>query len=105
MAPPLKRPSGCAATTVPVALEPSGITTVPPTSTGRATVAEKLSPDWLILDPNCCAVRTVITVPAGIVIGVASAAARVLRVGEGAAAVLDALEVSPPEPGVAVAAG
>jgi hypothetical protein len=47
----------------------------------------------------------VITVPAGIVIGVASAAARVLSAGAGAAAVLDALEVSPPDPGVDVAAG
>jgi len=44
------------------------------------------------------------TVPAGMVIGVASAAPRVLSVGEGGA-VFEALEISPPEPGVDVAAG
>ena len=44
IAPPLKRPRGCASTTVPLALEPSGIATAPPTSTGRATVAVKVSP-------------------------------------------------------------
>src|SRR5438270_6653912 len=37
--------------------------------------------------------------------GAVWAAPRVLRVGEGADAVLDALEVSPPDPGVDVAVG
>ena len=46
-----------------------------------------------------------ITVFSGIVIGAASAEALVLSVGEGAGAAFDALEVSPPEPGVDVAAG
>jgi len=45
------------------------------------------------------------TVPAGITTGPASAEALVLRDGEGADAVWDAPDVSPPAPGVDVAAG
>ncbi|PYV89384.1 MAG: hypothetical protein DMG90_11480 [Acidobacteria bacterium] len=43
-APPLNRPRGLASTTVPVALAPDGITTLPSTSTGAATVAENDCP-------------------------------------------------------------
>src|SRR5207237_10012913 len=102
-APPFKRPSGCAVTTVTVALERSGITTAPPASTGRATVALKLSPAWLVLELSDCAVRTVITVPAGSVVGPGCEEARCLSDGSGAAR--DALEGCPAELGVDVAAG
>src|SRR2546425_4757345 len=64
-APPLKRPSGFASTTVPVAVAPEGITVLPAISTGVATVAEKLCPGSLIFDPTDCSSRTVIIVPAG----------------------------------------
>ncbi|PYX09758.1 MAG: hypothetical protein DMG88_04680 [Acidobacteria bacterium] len=64
-APPLKRPSGLASTTVPVALVSAGITVLPATSTGLVTVAEKLCPASLIFDPTACPSRTVIIVPAG----------------------------------------
>src|SRR5207249_7516344 len=68
-APPLKRPSGLASTTVPEALAPEGITVLPSTSTGLATVAEKLWPGWLILDPTDSPSLTVIMVPVGTTTG------------------------------------
>src|SRR5437868_13010148 len=71
-APPLKRPSGFASTTVPVALAPAGMRTLPSRSTGLATVAEKLCPGWLIFEPTDSPSRTVITAPAGITAGAAS---------------------------------
>ncbi len=64
-APPLKRPSGLASTTVPDALAPAGIAVLPSTETGLAKVAVKVSPGELILEPTDCPRRTVNTVPAG----------------------------------------
>src|SRR5262249_15531445 len=58
-APPLKRPSGLASTTVPDASAPAGITALPLTSTGLLSVALKLCPGWLILEPIACPSRTV----------------------------------------------
>src|SRR5256885_2292112 len=66
-APPLNRPRGCAATTVPCAVEPEGITTLPFTCTGCATVAENPCPSWLLFELSVSPRRTVITVPAGTV--------------------------------------
>src|SRR5579884_237282 len=74
IAPPLKRPRGAASATVPEAEAPAGMTALPSTSTGFATVAVKLSPELLIFDPTACARRTVMTVSAGITIGLSSAA-------------------------------
>jgi hypothetical protein len=48
------------------------MTVRPPTTTGVATVAGKVSPLLLILEPTACPSRTVIMVPAGITTGVAS---------------------------------
>src|SRR5690348_13672474 len=73
-APPLNRPRGAASATVPVAAAPAGITVLPATSTGFATVAEKLSPAWLVFDPTAWPSRTVMTVSAGTTMGFASAA-------------------------------
>src|SRR5579862_4051686 len=75
-APPLNRPRGAAWTTVPSASAPEGITVAPPTTTGAARVAGKLSPLLLILEPTACPRRTVSTVPAGTTTGLASAARR-----------------------------
>ena len=64
-APPLKRPSGLASTTVPEAAAPAGIAVLPSTETGLARVAVKVWPGELILEPTACPSRTVNTVPAG----------------------------------------
>src|SRR5215472_4482506 len=71
---PLKRPRGLASSTVPDAVAPLGITVLPSNSTGSLTVAEKLSPVWLILEPTALSSRTVITVPAGSVTGFGASA-------------------------------
>ena len=68
-APPLKRPSGAACTTVPVTVEPEGIAVLPSTSTDVATVPEKACPDWLAFEPSVSPSRTVSTVPAGTTMG------------------------------------
>src|ERR1019366_6729985 len=68
-APPAKWPRGCASTTVPEALAPAGMATLPATSTGLARVAEKLWPGWLILEPTAWPRRTVSCAPAGTVMG------------------------------------
>jgi len=68
-APPLKRPSGAACTTVPVTVEPEGIAVLPSTSTDVATVPEKACPDWLAFEPSVSPSRTVSTVPAGTTTG------------------------------------
>src|SRR6266581_4593733 len=64
-APPLKRPKGAASVTIPLAALPTGITTLPSACTGWATVALKVSPLLLILDPTERPKRTVMMVPAG----------------------------------------
>jgi len=64
-APPLKRPSGLASTTVPEAEAPAGIAVLPSTETALAKVAEKVCPGELILEPTASPRRTVRTVPAG----------------------------------------
>src|SRR4029077_9083797 len=66
---PLNLPAGCAATTVPVAVAPAGITVWPPTSTGVATVAENDCPASLVLELRVSPRRTVSVVPAGMTRG------------------------------------
>src|SRR5579871_2785287 len=66
-APPLKWPMLLASTTVPRAAAPFSITVFPSTSTGSATVAEKLCPALLSLELSVSPRRTVITVPTGMV--------------------------------------
>src|SRR6185312_2440868 len=73
-APPLKRPSGFASTTVPEAVAPLARTVSPPTVTGCARVAEKVCPGWLILEPSASPRFTVSTVPTGTTTGLDSAA-------------------------------
>src|SRR5215475_2485612 len=72
---PLNLPAAWAATTVPEALAPDGITVWPSTSTGVATVAENDCPASLLLELSVSPRRTVSTVPAGTTIGRASATA------------------------------
>src|SRR5436305_3355061 len=67
IAPPLKCPMPCASTTVPRALAPAGMTSLPSTTTGSATVASKLWPGWLIFEPRASPKRTLSTVPSGTV--------------------------------------
>src|SRR5215813_4877791 len=74
-APPLKRPAGLASFTRPVARAPLGIQTLPSTSMGAFTVAEKFCPGRLILDPTDSSKTTVITVSAGTTTGFGRAAA------------------------------
>src|SRR6266404_1663723 len=64
-APPLKRPAGLAFFTMPVARAPFGMATLPSTSTGSRTVAEKFCPGVLILEPTGSSSTTAITVSAG----------------------------------------
>src|SRR3954470_622005 len=66
-APPLKWPMLLASTTVPRAAAPRSITDFPSTSTGSATVAENPCPALLSLELSVSPRRTVMTVPAGIV--------------------------------------
>src|ERR1700693_3986689 len=68
-APPLNRPRGFASSTVPAAAAPVGITVLPSTASGLASVAVKLWPGALILEPTACPRRTVSTVPAGTING------------------------------------
>ncbi len=65
-APPLKWPMLLASTTVPRAAAPLSITVFPCTTTGSATVAENPCPALLSLELSGSPRRTVITVPAGI---------------------------------------
>src|SRR6266550_1640155 len=69
---PLNLPAGCAATTVPDAVAPAGMTVLPPTSTGVARVAEKDWPGSLSLELSVSPRRTVSVVPAGMTIGSAA---------------------------------
>src|SRR5438105_3253591 len=73
-APPLKRPSGTASATTPLAVAPAGITTLPALSTGSATVALNSSPELLIFELTALPSRTVIAVPAGSALSTAAAA-------------------------------
>jgi len=66
-APPLKWPIALASTTVPRAAAPLSITVFPSTTTGSATVAANPCPELLLLELSVSPSRTVITVPAGIV--------------------------------------
>src|SRR5262249_37487699 len=68
-APPLKCPMALAPTTVPCAVAPLAITVSPFTSTGSATLPEKLCPSWLPLELSGSLSRMVITLPAGITTG------------------------------------
>src|SRR5581483_2621534 len=68
-APPLKRPAGFASFTMPVAGAPLGITTLPSTSTGSSTVAEKVWPDVAVLELRASSVTTAIFVSAGTTMG------------------------------------
>src|SRR5437588_11537204 len=65
--PPLNFPRGTESTTVPVADAPCGMATWSPTETGCATVAVKVSPEWLDLVLRVLPRRTVMRVPAGTV--------------------------------------
>src|SRR6478609_903815 len=56
-----------ASTTVPRAAAPFSITVFSSTTTGSATVAEKPCPELLLLELRVSPSRTVITVPAGMV--------------------------------------
>jgi hypothetical protein len=88
-APPLKRPSGFASTTVPEAAAPEGIAVLPSTTTGLARVAAKVCPGELILEPTVCPSRTVYTVPAGTTRGFA---------GSGFIFDIAVLDIGEPEP-------
>jgi hypothetical protein len=59
---------------MPEADAPAGITVLPSTSTGVATVAVKVWPAVLIFDPTALASRTVSTVPAGTTTGLGASA-------------------------------
>ena len=61
----LNRPRGFASTTVPRASAPDGMTVVPSTSMGGATVALNDCPGLLIFEPTASPRRTVNIVPAG----------------------------------------
>src|SRR6267143_3743828 len=69
---PLNLPAAWAATTVPEAAAPAGMTVLPSTSTGLPTVAENACPASLVLELRVSPRRTVITVPDGTTIGGAS---------------------------------
>src|SRR5216684_5976289 len=90
-APPLKRPAGLASFTMPVARAPFGMATLPSTSTGSRTVAEKFCPGVLILEPTRSSNTTEITVSAGTTSGR----------GRGGASLAGLLELAP-ESGVDV---
>src|SRR5262249_1652087 len=66
-APPLKWPIALASTTEPRAAAPFSITVLPSTTTGSATVAANPCPALLLLELSVSPRRTVITVPAGMV--------------------------------------
>ena len=95
-APPLKRPKGFASTTVPEAAAPAGIAVLPSTVIGLATVAVKVSPALLILEPTACPSRTVSTVPAGTTKGFG---------GSGFMAVIAVFDIAEPELGAAFPLG
>src|SRR6266478_2646893 len=84
-APPLKRPAGLAFFTMPVARAPLGMATLPSTSTGSRTVAEKFWPGVLILEPTGSSSTTEITVSAGTTMGL----------GRGGASLAGLLELAP----------
>ena len=71
-APPLKRPADLASRTIPVTRAPFGIATLPSTSTGEATVAEKFWPAAEVLEPIASSRTTVIVVSAGTTRGLAT---------------------------------
>src|SRR5260370_11988001 len=75
-APPLKWPAAFASRTIPVARAPFGITILPSTSTGEATVAEKFWPEEEVLEPSASSRTTEIVVSAGTVMGLGDSAAR-----------------------------
>src|SRR5690242_4466197 len=66
-APPLKWPMPLASTTEPRAAAPFSITVFPSTTTGSATAAANPCPALLLLELSVSPRRTVITVPAGMV--------------------------------------
>src|SRR6266849_3856202 len=68
-APPLNLPAGFASFTMPVALAPFGMATLPSTSIGSRTVAENCWPGVLILEPTVSSRTTEITVSAGTTMG------------------------------------
>src|SRR2546427_11057869 len=72
-APPLKRPADLASRTIPVTRAPFGIATLPSTSTGAATEAEKFWPVAEVLEPIASSSKTVIVVSAGTIRGLKTA--------------------------------
>src|SRR5260370_41986242 len=81
-APPLKWPAAFASRTIPVARAPFGITILPSTSTGEATVAEKFWPEEEVLEPSASSRTTEIVVSAGTMIVLGDSAARMADLAE-----------------------
>src|SRR5262245_28480608 len=73
-APPLKRPADFASRMIPVARAPFGIATLPSTSTGAETVAEKFWPVVDVFEPIDSSKTTEIVASAGTTMGLVATA-------------------------------
>src|SRR5208282_4100764 len=61
---PLILPFALALTTVPLILAPAGMAVFPPTLSGCSSLARKVCPVWLVLDPKACSTLTIRAPPA-----------------------------------------